>query len=162
MERNGKAENGTEGLLNGRRLAQGESRGRWEAGGTGWEGGCKRERAGPEKEQRWRLEEALPPLRQEEAKGRLSGPKGKQSPGKGQGRQGPGVDEGRGSQDKTPGRQAPRSKEEGTTSSGDKQPTWGQRVKGDEEGAGNGVIRGGGAQSQDAGSDDATGKEDQG
>lgn len=28
---------------------------------------------------------------------------------------------------------------------GDKQPTWGQRVKGDEDGAGNGVIRGVGA-----------------
>lgn len=70
-----------------------------------------------QRKQRWKLEEALPPLREEEAKGRLSGPKGKQSPGKGQGRQGPGAEAGRGSQDKTPGRQAPRSKEEGTTSS---------------------------------------------
>lgn len=118
MERNGKAENGTEGLLRGRGLAQGYSRGRWEAEATDWEGGCKRERAGPEKERRRRLEEAVPPLREEEAKGRLSGHSGKQSPRKGQERQGPGAEAGRGSQDKTPGRQAPKSKEEGTTSSG--------------------------------------------
>lgn len=47
---------------------------------------------------------------------------------------------------------------------GDEQPTWGQRVKGAEEGAGNGVIGGrggGGAQSQDSGRDEATGKEEQ-
>lgn len=44
---------------------------------------------------------------------------------------------------------------------GDEQLTWGQRVKGAEEGAGNGVIGDRGAQSQDAGRDVATGKEEQ-
>lgn len=71
MERNGKAENGTEGLLRGRGLGLRVQSVGGEAEATDWEGGCKRERVGPEKERRRRLEEAVPPLREEEAKGRL-------------------------------------------------------------------------------------------
>ena len=150
-ERNGKADSGMEGLLRGKGLALWGSRGRWEAGreaarGRQWDQGKS---ADGDRKRQW------PPW-QEAAKGRLSGRKGKQSPGKGPGGQGPGGGGGRGSQEKAPGRQAPKSKEDGTMSSGlmgrdvsgDEQPTRGQRVRGAEEGAGNRVIggRGGGAE----------------